>query len=493
MANKQINPNQYHQLRLNKIKEEKNVYPHFFPQSMSLLHFRNQYVNKMHNGEHIDQTYYLTGRVNTIRKSSSKLTFIDIYQGEAELQILVNLSHYDKPDNFKTDLAKINIRDSIGVKGYPHRSKTGELSLLTLDIQRLSPCLHMIPNCLEDKETRYRQRYLDLLVNKENINIFKTRAKIISFLRNFLDQKEFIEVETPMMHYIAGGATARPFKTHHNNLNRDMFLRIAPELYLKMCVIGGMDRVYELGKQFRNESIDLTHNPEFTSLELYMAYADYQMLMTLTESLLSELVYYLYGKYIIQIGNQMIDFTPPYRKISLVDTLEKKLGTSFPRPLDSIKCVEYMKNILDSKKIECSPPHTAPRLMDKLVEKYLEADCINPTFIYDYPTMMSPLAKDHRNKSELTERFELFVSGRELCNAYTELNDPSVQRERFMQQMKMKDIDDEVQLPDESFCQALEYGLPPTAGWGMGIDRLVMLMTNKDSIREVLLFPMLRN
>ncbi len=494
---KEVNPNQYYQLRLDKIKEERDrnvcVYPHFYPQSMSLHEFRDIYQTKMQNGEHIDKIYYLTGRVNTVRNASKKLTFIDIYQGVANLQVLANKGFYEVSDNFKLDNSRINTRDCIGIKGYPHRSKTGELSILALEIVWLAPCLHLIPDKLEDKEIRYRQRYLDLLVNKNNINIFKVRSKIIKFLREFLDKKDFIEVETPMMHHIAGGATAKPFVTHHNDLNRDMFLRVAPELYLKMCIVSGMDRVYELGKQFRNESIDLTHNPEFTSLEFYMAYTDYHMLMTLTEVLLSQLVYNLHGKYIIKVGNQDIDFTPPYRKITMVGALEQKLNILFPRPLDSQECIEYILNVLADKGLECSPPHTAPRLMDKLVGEYLEVDCINPTFICDHPMMMSPLAKEHRSHPELTERFELFVNQKELCNAYTELNDPEVQRQRFMDQVKMKDVDDEVQLPDESFCRALEYGLPPTAGWGMGIDRLVMLMTNKDSIREVLLFPMLRN
>ena len=293
-----------------------------------------------------------------------------------------------------------------------------------------------------------------------------------------------------MMHHVAGGATAKPFITHHNDLNRDMFMRVAPELYLKMCVISGMDKVYEIGKQFRNESIDLTHNPEFTSLEFYMAYADYHVLMNITEQMLSKLCKKIHGSFSCTAQGSTIDFSPGFKKVDMIPTLERILAVKLVRPLKSESTRQQLIMILGEK---YAGPKTNSKMIDKLVELHIEKDCINPTFIYNHPLFMSPLAKEHRLDPELSERFELFVNGKELCNAYTELNDPQVQRERFAEQLKQKDEDDEVQLPDEAYCKALEYGLPPTAGWGMGVDRLVMLMTNQDSIREVLLFPTMRN
>lgn len=395
--------------------------------------------------------------------------------------------------------------DIVGVKGHPGKSKKGELSIFPLTMTLLSPCLRMLPRQhygLKDQETRYRQRYLDLIMNKPVFDRFIFKSKIITFLRNFLIERNFIEVETPMMNAIPGGATAKPFVTHHNELDMRLYMRIAPELYLKMLVVGGYNRVFEIGRVFRNEGIDLTHNPEFTTCEFYMAYADASQLQGLTEDLLSSMVKTLSsGSMKITFhplhseGPIEIDFTPPFRRLPMIPSLEEALQVTFP-PATTFHTEEFnafLSELCSKHKVECSAPRTNARLLDKLVGEFLETQCVSPTFITDHPLIMSPLAKDHRLCPGLTERFELFVAGKELCNAYTELNDPFEQRKRFEQQAQDKDKgDDEAQLVDEEFVTALEYGLPPTAGWGLGIDRLTMFLTDAYNIKEVLLFPAMK-
>lgn len=497
---------------------KEHAYPHKFHVAATLPEFREKFGPKLDGQEGgaklADQKTSVAGRVITNRASSSKLHFITIQGDGATLQVLGQAAEYDPSlteahNSFSSMMKMIKRGDIIGIEGVPGLSNTKELSIVARKVVLLSPCMKMLPDehyGFANVEQRFRQRYLDLIVNRERTaRTFKNRARIIRYMRKFFDDLDFTEVETPILNLIPGGAAARPFITHHNDLNQRMFLRIAPELYLKELVVGGLDRVYEIGRQFRNEGIDLTHNPEFTSAEAYWAYQDYQDIMVMTENLLSGMAQHIndengHKERGMKINfeppeqeKKVFDFTPPYRRISIIPELEKILKIKFPDSFEGEEFLQWMIDLCKKLKLEMIPPLTTPRLLDLLISEYLEPLCVQPTFLCDHPRVMSPLAKWHRSDPRLSERFEMFVNKKELANAYTELNSPLVQRQEFVKQLANRDKGDDESMPlDETFLNALEHGLPPTGGWGMGIDRLVMFMTSNSNIKEVLLFPAMK-
>ncbi|KAL6714486.1 lysyl-tRNA synthetase [Lecanora helva] len=509
----ELTPNQYFEIRSRRIQEfrkshKPNPYPHKFLVTTDLRDFLKEH-EKLKTGEHLkDVEVRLGGRIYTKRVSGSKLVFYDLRAEGVKVQIMCQAQEASGLIPFEEQHEHLRRGDIIGVIGYPGRTAPrnrpeGELSIFAREVILLTPCLHQMPSehyGFKDQEQRYRQRYLDLIMNDNTRNIFKTRSKIVSYVRRFFDERDFTEVETPMMNAIAGGATAKPFVTHHNDLNMDLFMRVAPELYLKQLIVGGLERVYELGRLFRNEGIDLTHNPEFTTCEFYMAFADVYDVMEITEDLVSGLVQDVTGghetTYHTQTGEKYeVNWAKPWKRIEMIPALEEACGEKFP-PGDELHTAatnDFLKRMLKKTNVECTPPQTNARMLDKLVGEFIEEKCVNPTFITGHPQMMSPLAKYHRASPGLCERFEAFVCKKEIVNAYTELNDPFDQRLRFEEQARQKDQgDDEAQMIDETFCTSLEWGLPPTGGWGMGIDRLVMFLTNNYSIKEVLAFPFMK-
>lgn len=441
-------------------------------------------------------------RIYTIRASGSKLFFLttNILNGEnlvdSKFQIVIAKQILLEPETI--DLAKnLTMGDIIGVKGYLGKTKVGEPSLFAKSFIRLSKCLHEIPKeqyAVSDYDVRFRKRYLDLICNQNARYNLITRSKIIKYLRNYLDFLGFMEVETPILHTNYGGANAKPFITLHNDYKMNMYLRIAPELFLKQLVIGGFNKIYEIGKQFRNEFCDCTHNPEFSSIELYQSPADYTDMMKLCEDFFRSIVFNIHSSHKITYKGEELDFESSFRQIDFLEELSKKTGYNMVGIdlSNSIVQTEII-GLLTKFGIKCAPPLTIPRVLDKLCGYFIEPECIQPTFIINHPKIMSPLAKPHRSNPLITERFELFICSHEYANAYTELNIPSIQKDAFDKQFQDKNSGDvEAQNPDMEFITALEYGLPPTGGLGIGIDRLVMMLTNQDSIREIISFPTMK-
>jgi lysyl-tRNA synthetase class 2 len=444
----------------------------------------------------------IAGRLMS-RRIMGSASFAEIQDSTGRLQIYVrrdDISTADTPEFYNTVFKKLlGIGDFIGVTGYIFTTQTGEISLHVTKLTVLSKAVKPLPivkrdeegtiyDGFTDPEQRYRQRYVDLTVNPEVKNTFVTRSKIISNMRRYFDDHGWLEVETPILQAVHGGAAARPFQTHHNTLDMPLFLRIANELYLKRLIVGGFDGVYEFGKMFRNEGMDRTHNPEFTSMEIYVAYKDYIWMMEMVEQLLEKVTQTIHGVTQVSVGGKKIDFAGPYRRLTMFDSIKEYTGVDVSE-LDE----EGLRKVCAQLKIEVDASMGKGKLIDEIFGAKVEANLIQPTYITDYPIEMTPLAKKHRSKPGLVERFELFVNGKEIANAYSELNDPIDQRERFEEQLKLAARgDDEAMAMDEDFLRALEYGMPPTSGLGIGIDRLTMLLTDNSTIQEVLFFPQMR-
>jgi lysyl-tRNA synthetase class 2 len=432
----------------------------------------------------------VAGRLIALR-DQGKAAFGHIQDADGKLQVYFRKDTLGD-EKYKEAMEILDVGDIIGVEGELFRTMTGELTVEVQDFKLLAKALRPLPekwHGLKDVEQRYRHRYVDLIANARAREIFKLRSKAIKSLREFLESEGFMEVETPILQPVASGAMAKPFVTYHNALDMNLFLRIAPELYLKMLIVGGFNRVYEIGRNFRNEGIDTTHNPEFTMVEFYAAYLDYNDMMELTERLLRKILLDTVGTLKITWEGQELDFEKPFRKLAFFDALKEKTGKDKEFFLNEEKAREFEKEVGIPKAEEL----THLKLLDKLFEHFIEEDLIQPTFVIDFPKILSPLAKTHRNDPDLVERFELIVNKKEIANAYTELNEPDEQRKRFLQQIVEKEMGDEEAMDiDENFLMALEYGLPPTGGEGIGIDRLVMMLADTPSIREVILFPTLR-
>ena len=443
----------------------------------------------------------IAGRVMS-RRIMGKASFMELQDASGRIQVYItrdDLCPGEDKDLYNKLFKKLlDIGDIVGVKGFVFRTQTGEISVHAEELTLLSKALRPLPivkakddqvfDGFTDPELRYRRRYVDLIVNEEVKGIFMKRTKIFQSMRNFFNSRGYLEVDTPVLQSIPGGAAARPFVTHHNALDIPLYLRIANELYLKRLIVGGFEGVYEFSRNFRNEGMDRTHNPEFTCMEIYVAYKDYRWMMQMTEQMIEHICQEVLGSTTIQVGEHTIEFKPPYRRLTMIDAIQEYGGVN----IDGMDEAELRK-VCQAKGVEIDDTMGVGKLIDELFGAVAEPHLVQPTFIIDYPKAMSPLTKEHRDRSDLTERFELFVNGKELANAYSELNDPIDQRHRFEDQLRLSERgDDEAMYIDHDFLRALEFGMPPTSGMGIGMDRLVMLLTGQESIQEVLLFPQMR-
>lgn len=457
-------------------------------------------IERTHTSEGVKSDYEnLEGKIVTVagrimsKRGQGKVVFSDIHDRDGKMQLFIKIDEVGE-ENLKS-YKSYDIGDIVAATGEVFKTKTEEISVKVKSFELVCKSLKPLPekwHGLKDPDLRYRQREVDIITNPGVRDTFIKRSKIIKAIREFLDNKGFLEVETPILGSIAGGAAARPFTTHHNTLNIDMYLRIATELYLKRLIVAGFEKVYDMGKNFRNEGMDVRHNPEFTMIELYEAYADYNDMMAITENMIAYVCEKVNGTTKVEYQGTEIDFKPPWRRITMVDAVKEYAGIDF----NLIKTDEEAREIAKEKHLEFPKPLetvTKGEVLNMLYEEYGEEKMIQPTFVIDYPVEISPLTKKKRGNEAFTERFEGFVFGREVCNAYSELNDPVVQRERFEQQAKSRELgDDEAYVIDEEFMSALETGMPPTGGLGIGIDRMIMFLTDAASIRDVILFPTMK-
>jgi lysyl-tRNA synthetase class 2 len=435
-------------------------------------------------------TVHVAGRVMA-RRDMGKATFIDLVDGSGRIQVLLRKNEVG--DDAYGRLRLVDLGDFVGVEGVPMRTRTGQPTVGATAWTMLAKALHAPPekyHGLADIETRYRHRYLDLMANEETRRVFEVRSRVVAAIRRFLDARGFLEVETPVLQEDAGGAAARPFVTHHNALDEDRFLRISLELHLKRLVIGGFERVYEIGRIFRNEGLSTRHNPEFTMIETYEAYADYLSVAEMVETMVSSVAEEVLGTTVVTFRGNTIDLRPPWRRLTFYDALREHSGIDLAEHGDAVS----LRDELQRRGVSLPPAAGYGKLVDEAMSHYVEPHLIQPTFLLDYPVELSPLAKRKPGNPRLVERFEAFIGGFEAGNAYTELNDPLDQRARFEEQLALKAAgDEEAELVDEDFLFALEHGMPPTGGFGMGIDRLVMILTGQSSIRDVILFPQLKS
>jgi lysyl-tRNA synthetase class 2 len=472
------------------------VYPRAFERRHTISELTDAYGQRTHDELEADRIETITsGRILAIR-AFGKANFLVVSDGRAKIQVY--LRQDSMPELDFTIYKLLDFGDWVGIEGRLFRTRTNELTIWASRLHFLAKCLLPLPekwHGLTDVETRYRQRYLDLIVNPESRRVFETRSKVISAIRDFMTTRGYLEVETPMMQPIAGGAIARPFTTHHNTLDMDLYLRIAPELYLKRLTVGGLEKVFEINRNFRNEGISTQHNPEFTMMEFYEAYADYHALMQMTEQLIADAAVKATGSTAITFGDHQISLAPPFARLSLREAAREAASKRLHREVDvnALRDREAVAAIARELGLEVDPGHGAGKITTEIFERLCEERLIQPTFVYDFPTEVSPLSKQTPGDPDTVERFELYIGGFEVANAFSELNDPAEQRRRFEAQLKNRASGDlEAHAMDEDYIRALEYGLPPTGGEGVGIDRLVMLLTNSPSIRDVILFPLMR-
>ncbi len=479
--------------RIEKLKNLISMDIDPYPSNYKRTHTSKEAIDYFEKNENKDlevEEISIAGRIMSIR-DMGKAIFIDLLDGDGRIQVLCRANTLE--EQFK-NIPNLDLGDWLGVKGKLFRTRTGQITVLANNYDILCKSIRPLPekwHGLTDIELRFRQRYLDLISNEQSKNTALNRSKIIKAIRNFMDNKGFIEVETPVLVPVAAGASAHPFITHHNQLNQQLYLRVATELYLKRLIVGGLEKVYEIGRVFRNEGVDFYHNPEFTMLESYQAFADYNDMMIMVEEMISSVADEIYGTKVLEFNETKIDFTPPWPRLDLRETIKEYSGIDYIENLDIDSLSKEMKRL----GIDVDKQVSWGGMMDKLISSKVEPNLIQPCFLVDYPISMSPLAKKKRSDPRVVERFEGFVAGMEICNSFTELNDPIDQRERFEQQEDLRDKfeKEEMDRLDEDFLVAIEHGMPPTGGIGIGLDRITMLLCNQKSIREVILFPHLRN